>query len=65
MQGNCLGHLLKLWADSYALEAEVKHASIALNYKRLIVTSNHSIEEIFGPDPDDKLTDRKRKALEV
>jgi len=65
MQGNCLGHLIKLWADSYALEAEVKHASIALNYKRFMVTSNHSIEEIFGPDPDENMTKRKRSALET
>ena len=51
-QGDKLGYLLKLWADSYSLQGEVKGGTIPLNYKRLIVTSNYSIEHIFGADPD-------------
>lgn len=50
--GDKLGHLLKIWADSYGLEGEIKGGTIALNYKRFIVTSNYSINDIFGYDPE-------------
>lgn len=30
-----------------------------------MITSNHTIEEIFGPDPDEVMTKRKRSALET
>lgn len=60
-KGDGLGHLLKLWSDSYALEGEIKGATIALNYSRLVVTSNYSIEHIFGYDPEDKSLTEKKK----
>jgi len=44
--------LLKLWADSYSLTGEIKGGTIPLNYERLIITSNYTIEDIFGADPD-------------
>lgn len=59
-QGDKLGHLLKLWADSYSLTGEVKGGTIPLNYKRLIITSNYSIEHIFGIDPDVNTTTKQR-----
>jgi len=61
----CLGHYFKLWGDSYALTAEVKGSTIPLNFKRFIVTSNYSIDEIFGPDPEAKLTTRQREIKET
>jgi len=60
--GDKLAHLYKLWADSYALTAEVKGSTIPLNFKRLVVTSNYSIDDIFGPDPDANLTKKVRDA---
>lgn len=60
-KGDGLGHLLKLWSDSYALEGEIKGATIALNYSRLVVTSNYSIEHIFGYDPEDRTLTEKKK----
>lgn len=30
-----------------------------------MITSNHTIEEIFGPDPDETMTKRKRSALQT
>jgi hypothetical protein len=54
--GDKLGHLLKLWSDSYSLHGEVKGGTIALNYKRLIITSNYTIEHIFGVDPESHAT---------
>lgn len=57
--GDKLGHLLKIWADSYALSGEVKGGTIPLNYHRLVVTSNYTIDDIYGYDVDDcRLTDR-------
>lgn len=50
--GDKLAHLYKIWADSYALTGEVKGGTIPLNYKRLVVTSNYSINDVFGYDPD-------------
>lgn len=51
-KGSALGHLLKLWTDSYALEGEIKGAMIPLNYQRFIVTSNYSIEDLWGVDSE-------------
>lgn len=50
--GRSLGHLIKLWADEYAVSAEIKGGHIWLRHEWFIVTSNFSPEEIFGPDVD-------------
>lgn len=50
--GRSLGHHIKLWADKYAVQANVKGASLWLRHEILIVSSNYSIEEIFGQDED-------------
>lgn len=42
--GQTLGHYLKIWADKWACNGETKGGTISLNHKRLIVTSNYSIE---------------------
>lgn len=63
-QGDKLGHLLKLWADSYSLTGEVKGGTIPLNFKRLVVTSNYSIDHIFGVDPDMHQTAKQRTSKE-
>lgn len=64
--GSWMGHYLKLWADSYALSGEIKGGKIPLNFKRLVVTSNYSIDEIFGADEEDlKNTSRKKHRKNV
>lgn len=50
--GKALGHHLKLWADyTLPVKGEVKNGTIPLFYDVFIVTSNYTIEEIFGEDP--------------
>lgn len=48
----CLGHHLKKWTDRYPRIDEIKGSSIAANYDTFIVTSNYSIDDIFGEDPE-------------
>lgn len=47
--GPQLAHWMKIWTDVYSLSGEVKGGKIPLNYKRFVVTSNFSIERIYGP----------------
>lgn len=60
--GDKLAHLYKLWGDSYALTGEVKGGTIPLNFKRFVVTSNYSINDIFGYDPEAPVTTKTKHA---
>lgn len=46
-----LGEFLKQWADHYPIPTETKGDGMVVRPKRIIVTSNYSIEDIWGDDP--------------
>ena len=48
---DALGHYLKRWADRYPVKGEVKNGTVNLSYRRLFVTSNHTIESLFEKHP--------------
>jgi hypothetical protein len=49
--GKFIGHHLKIWSDRYPFKMEVKGSSLPLQRpKRIIVTTNYSIDECFGSD---------------
>lgn len=51
--GQTLGHYLKIWADRWACNGEVKGGTVPLTHKRLIITSNYTIRDMFGPSTTD------------
>ena len=59
--GQVLGHYIKRWADRHAVTGEVKGATVNLQHDIFIVTSNHSIAEVYGPDFKDNGPARESK----
>lgn len=41
-------HFLKIWADNYRFNAEIKGGMIQPGYTKLIITSNYSIQNLVG-----------------
>ena len=59
-----LAHYLKRWADPWGfLDGEVKGGRVNLNYKKLYITSNYSIDECceFCFPGDDAIKDALKR----
>lgn len=58
LKGECLSHHIKLWADSFPADGEVKGATAPLAHRSFVVTSNFSVEQVFGGklSPDELIT---------
>ena len=50
--GACLAHYMKIWADGYSFNAEIKGGMIRPGYTTLLVTSNYLPEDIFTDDAE-------------
>lgn len=59
-----LSQKLKIWADRYPFIAEIKGRSRCIRPKKIIVTSNYSLEEVFESKPKD-LDALKRRFKEI
>jgi len=47
-----MGYFLKIWGDKWSFAAEKKGSTIQVRPERVVVTSNYTIPELFGSDPE-------------
>lgn len=64
-QGSWIGDLLKRWADRYSYPAEQKGTTVQIRPKKIVVTSNYTIEQIFQDETLAKAVSRRFKEIEV
>lgn len=58
------GQHLKQWADHYPFKAAQKGSQLLIRPKKIIITSNYSIEECY-PEPQDHLPLKRRFKLHL
>lgn len=59
----CLAHYMKIWADRWKFPAEVKGSAIVIRPRKVIVTSNYSIGEIWMKASDLEPLQRRFKEV--
>lgn len=65
LRGDCLGHLLKIWADCYSFPAEIKGGTIKPAYTHFIITSQYRPGDIFCQGKDEEKWDKEmQEAIE-
>lgn len=57
------GHHLKIWADHYPFKAACKGSQMLIRPKKILITSNYSIADVY-PDKED-LGPLKRRFKEI
>lgn len=55
--GQCLGHLLKIWADKWSCTGEIKGGHVNLHHITFYVTSQYEIDVIWPGDDNKELRD--------
>lgn len=60
-----LSYYLKIWSDHYAFNAEVKCGMTKIRPKRIIVTSQYSIEQCFQEPQTVEAINRRFKVIEL
>lgn len=63
--GEFLGYFLKIWADHYAFNAEVKGGMLKIRPKKIIVTSQYPIESCFKEQEEIDAINRRFKTLQL
>ncbi len=58
--GDKLGHYLKIWADRYACTAEVKGATVHLQHRVIVITSNYHPDTMWPEDEEMLLAIKRR-----
>ena len=60
-----LSHYLKIWADNYVFNGEIKGGTVRCSYSVLFITSNYQIEELFENSILSNALKRRFKIIEA